>query len=135
MSDEYVEEIDPIRFIYNSTPNTKILQAKSSIPAAFHYSPCAKKDIACLEYIPITCQCEAVHNPFSQINFNQKSVRCCICGTTSQLPGNYAQSINPNKLPYEFMQQNDTIEFKSGNKVKDYHYGYLFVIDVNLEEK
>jgi hypothetical protein len=33
------EGVEPVRFIYNMTPNSKILQAKSAIPAAFHYSP------------------------------------------------------------------------------------------------
>ncbi len=34
-----VAEGDPIRFVYNVTPKSKILQGKSAIPSAFHYSP------------------------------------------------------------------------------------------------
>jgi len=42
-------------------------------------------------------------NPFCPIDFNQKTVRCCICGNVTSLPANYAQLIQPHKLPYEFM--------------------------------
>jgi hypothetical protein len=39
MAEEVVTNPDPVRFIYNATPNTKILQGKSAIPPAFHYTP------------------------------------------------------------------------------------------------
>ena len=100
---------DPIRFIYNVTPSTKILQGKSSIPAAFHYTPLSKLKSTFLEYSPLTCSCEAVFNPYCPIDFNQKSIRCCICGNVTQLPPNYAQHIHPHKLPYEFIHTNTTL--------------------------
>jgi protein transport protein SEC23 len=123
---------DPIRFVYNTTPKTKILQGKSAIPSAFHYSPQEKIDVPLLEYCPLTCSCEAVYNPFCDLNFNQKTAKCCFCGNINQLPPNYAQHISPNKLPYEFMSKNTTLEFRSGAKVTNYRYGYLFVIDINI---
>ena len=128
-------EADPIRFIYNTTPSSKLLQGKSSIPAAFHYTPQERMQVQTIDYAPLTCSCEAVFNPFCEINFNQKTAKCCICGASTQLPTNYAQHIQPNKLPYEFMAQNSTIEFRSGSKLKDYRYSYLFVVDINIEEK
>jgi len=39
MADEDIQIPNPLRFIYNKTPNTKILQGKSAIPPAFHYTP------------------------------------------------------------------------------------------------
>lgn len=39
---------DPIRFVYNVTPKTKILQGKSAIPSAFHYSPQEKIEVPLL---------------------------------------------------------------------------------------
>ena len=39
MADEDIQSPNPLRFIYNNTPNTKILQGKSAIPPAFHYAP------------------------------------------------------------------------------------------------
>jgi hypothetical protein len=42
MAEQEDQQEDPIRFIYNVTPNTKILQGKSAIPAAFHYTPLSK---------------------------------------------------------------------------------------------
>lgn len=128
-------EGDPIRFIYNTTPSTKILQGKSSIPAAFHYTPQEKMPVQVLEYAPLTCSCEAVLNPYCEINFAQKAAKCCICGAYTQFPANYAKEIQPNKLPYEFLPKNSTFEFRSGSKAKDYRYSYLFVVDINIEEK
>ncbi|CAM6001467.1 unnamed protein product [Sphagnum balticum] len=55
-------------------------------------------------------------NPFSHIDFNYKTVRCCFCGTVTALPPNYAQFIQPNKLPYELMPANTTYEYKIVNK-------------------
>jgi protein transport protein SEC23 len=75
-----------------------------------------------------------VFNPHCDINFNQKNVRCCFCGSVSPLPANYAQHISPNKLPYEFMAQNSTFEFRSGGKVSNHKYCYLFVVDINVED-
>ena len=129
------EVTDPVRFIYNVTPGTKILQGRSVIPAALHYTPRERMDIPRLEYLPMTCQCEAVFNSYCPINYNQKSVRCCICGNPTALPANYAQQINPQKLPYEFLPANTTLEFKSGGKVTNFRTSYLFVIDLNIEEK
>ncbi len=100
MSEE-IENSEPVRFIYNSTPNTKILQGKSAILPAFHYTPFENNNLIPINYIPIHCnKCEAVMNHYCEINFNQKTVRCCICSTVSNLPANYAQVIQPNKLPY-----------------------------------
>jgi protein transport protein SEC23 len=92
-------------------------------------------EAAQLEYIPITCQCEAVFNHYCPINFNTKTVRCCICGNTTTLPANYAQHIQPQKLPYEFMEANATLEFKTGAKPNGFRRSYIFVVDTNLEEK
>lgn len=127
--------VEPVRFIYNVTPSSKILQGKSAIPAAFHYTPQEKLTCNLLEYAPLTCSCEAVFNAHCEINFTQKTVRCCFCGINSQLPANYAQHISPHKLPYEFMAQNSTFEFRSGGKVNKHQYAYLFVVDINVEEK
>lgn len=100
--------VEPVRFVYNVTPSSRILQGKSAIPAAFHYTPQEKLKCAVLEYAPLTCACEAIYSTYCEINFQQKSVRCCFCGAINQLPHNYAQHIAPNKLPYELMEQNTT---------------------------
>lgn len=126
-------EANPIRFIYNATPNTKILQGKSAIPPAFHYTPLENQHLQPMNYVPLHCtQCEAAMNPYCPINMQQKTVRCCICGAILPLPPNYAQHIQPNKLPYEFMEQYTTIEYKSNLKTANHRYSYLFVIDINL---
>lgn len=39
MAEEEIESVETVRFIYNSAPNSKVLQAKSAIPAALHYTP------------------------------------------------------------------------------------------------
>lgn len=51
------------------------------------------------------------------------------------LPPNYAKHIEPHKLPFEFMEKNTTIEFKTGMKVNNYRSSYIFVVDANVEEK
>ena len=39
MSEAEMEYADPVRFVYNYTPGTKILQGKCAIPPALHYTP------------------------------------------------------------------------------------------------
>lgn len=102
------DSIDSTRFIYNVTPKSKIQLAKSAIHPAFHYTPLEFPNITQLEYNPLTCACEAVFNKFCPIDYNNKTIKCCICGTITGLPGNYAKQIQPGKLPYEFMPANST---------------------------
>lgn len=54
MADEEIEQPNPVRFVYNSTPNTKILQGKSAIPPAFHYTP-LESTLTPLNYVPLHC--------------------------------------------------------------------------------
>ena len=45
MSEIEEYESDPVRFIYSSTPSTKILQGKCAIPPALHYTPREKMKV------------------------------------------------------------------------------------------
>ncbi len=106
------ENPDPIRFIWNVTPSSKLQQARSVIHPAFHYTPLANPNVARLEYNPLACSCEAVFNKYCPIDYNMKSIRCCFCQNIMPLPANYAKSISPKKLPYELMPENSTFEYK-----------------------
>lgn len=94
--------------MYNTAPRTKIQLAKSYIHPAFHYTPLEFPNIPQLDYNPLTCACESVFNKFCPIDFNTKSIKCCICGMISPLPANYSKHIQPGKLPYELMPSNST---------------------------
>jgi hypothetical protein len=101
-----------MRFIYNTTPRTKIQLAKSYIHPAFHYTPLEYPNIAQIEYNPLTCGCEAVFSKFCPVDYNAKTIKCCICGIVTTMPPNYAKHIKPGQLPHELMPQNTTLEFK-----------------------
>lgn len=107
------QEYDSVRFIYNVTPRTKVQLAKSYIHPAFHYNPLEFPSISQLDYAPLTCACESIFNKFCPIDYNAKTIKCCICGNLTPLPANYAKHISPGKLPYEFMAANSTFEFKA----------------------
>ena len=94
---------DAIRFVWNSTPSSKVQQARSIIHPALHYAPLAANDLPRLEYVPLTCTCEAILNKFCPIDYNKKTVECCMCNATNPLPPQYAKVISPDKLPYELM--------------------------------
>jgi len=92
---------DTIRFVWNTTPSSKVQQARCSIHPAFHYTPLGGESIISMEYTPLICTCEAVLNKFCSIDYNLKSVRCCFCHAVIPLPANYAKAISPQKLPFE----------------------------------
>lgn len=145
MENEREDNPDSIRFIWNATPSSKLQQARSVIHPAFHYTPLANQAKSKLEYTPLFCSCEAVLNKFCTIDYNLKTVRCCFCQTVTPLPQAYVQFISPKKLPYEFMPENSTFEYKLMNKAqnppkanampKSSAKCLLFVLDLCILEK
>ena len=72
--DPEVENPDSVRFVWNTTPSSKVQQARSIIHPALHYSPLAASGVTRLEYAPLTCSCEAILNKFCSIDYNKKAV-------------------------------------------------------------
>ena len=142
MDTEIDENPDSVRFIWNSTPSSKVQQARTIIHPAFHYTPLANTAVTRLEYAPLTCTCEAVFNKFSPIDFVRKTVECCFCNVVVPLPPNYAKVITPEKLPYELNPQISTFEYKIENKVAPKqdlpltsNNCLLFLVDLCILEK
>jgi protein transport protein SEC23 len=94
--DFYEEENrDAVRFSWNALPTSKLEALRITVPLAVHYTPLANIELACLEYAPHTCKCEAVLNKFTQVNFGNKTFLCQFCGVQQQLPPAYSNQISP----------------------------------------
>lgn len=131
-----------IKFVWNATPNSKVQQARSIIHPAFHYTPFSEQNITTVDYPPLLCSCEALLNKFCTIDFSRKTVKCCFCNATVNLPPNYAKNIEPDRLPYEFIY--DSMEFVTKNKKSQVNNiqipssssnCFLFVVDLCLSDK
>ena len=142
MDTEIEDNPDSVRFIWNTTPSSKVQQARSVIHPAFHYTPLAATNVPRLEYAPLTCSCEAVFNKFSRIDFHRKTVECSFCNVSMPLPPNYAKAITPDKLPYELNPQISTFEYKIESKTPPKqdlpatsNNCLLFLVDLCILEK
>lgn len=110
---EKAEEIDGVRFSWNSFPNTKIEASRTVIPIASLYTPLREKpDLPILQYDPITCKnpCRAVLNPYCQLDLRSRIWVCPFCLTRNQLPPHYKE-ISQNSLPHELLPTSTTIEY------------------------
>ncbi|VVT51558.1 uncharacterized protein SAPINGB_P003136 [Magnusiomyces paraingens] len=110
---ENAEEIDGVRFSWNSFPNTKIEASRTVIPIASLYTPLREKpDLPILQYDPITCKnpCRAVLNPYCQLDLRSRVWVCPFCLSRNQLPPHYKE-ISQASLPHELLPTSTTIEY------------------------
>lgn len=123
--------LEPIRFTWNATPNSKVQQARSMIHPAFHYTPLASQNVPKLDYNPLVCSCEAIFNQYCPIDYHMKTITCCFCGVRTSLPPNYAKIISPEKLPYELMPEISTYDYGMQTPIHTHNQ----TLKVNSQEK
>ena len=86
--DFYEEEAnDAVRFSWNKFVSTKQMLTRAVVPMGCLYTP--KKDlenIAYVEYDPLKCSCEAIINPFCNIDYQNKYWLCPFCNKRNKFP-------------------------------------------------
>ena len=131
MDFEEAEDINGVRFAWNSFPSTKAEAAKIVIPTGALYTPLKyREDLPIAAYDPCYCQnaqCRSILNPYCLIDPTGFWI-CPLCGTRSQLPPHY-QGITQENLPLELSPLSLTIEYITAKPVKQPPI-FLFVVDL-----
>ena len=72
------EELNGIKFVWNTLPATRSDTTKIVIPVGFHYTPGQQNEnMQLLEYDPLTChKCKAVISPLFSFSTKDKKCEC-----------------------------------------------------------
>ncbi|CCH42499.1 hypothetical protein BN7_2044 [Wickerhamomyces ciferrii] len=92
------EEVDGVRFTWNSIPTTKITSNRLSVPIASLYTPLKdREDLPIIPSEPTVCRqpCGAILNPFAVVDYNTKTWNCPICSAKNTLPAHFFTQFPP----------------------------------------
>lgn len=135
MDFEEAEDINGVRFAWNSFPSTKAEAAKIVVPTGVLYTPMKyREDLPIAAYDPCYCQnpqCRSILNPYCSIDPSGFWI-CALCGSRSQLPPHY-QGITQENLPIELSPNSSTIEYITAKPVQQPPI-FSFVVDLCQDE-
>lgn len=135
MNFEEAEDINGVRFAWNTFPSTKSDANKLVVPTGVLYTPLKQReDLPVADYDPHCClntQCRSILNPYAQID-PTGSWTCPICGNRNPLPSHY-QGISNENLPLELSPASSTIEYIMARPVTNPPI-FLFVVDCCQDE-
>lgn len=132
MADIYdIEDIDGVRFNWNTFPVSRSEAENISTPLGALYTPlAAREDLPTAHYDPQLCRkCHAALNIFSQIDINNKLWTCPLCSTRNQLPNGY-QNISAENVPLELSPQSSTMEYILQRAQPPPPPTFIYVIDL-----
>ncbi|OHT16644.1 Protein transport protein SEC23 [Tritrichomonas foetus] len=130
-----VEDQNGIRFAWNTLPTNRVDASSSGLPLGCLYTPLKQiPDHQPNKYGPVVCQrCHSVLNPYSRIDFANKTWSCPICKTISPLPSTY-HGMTQECLVAECHPNYTTIEYTLP-EAASFPPIFLFVVDTCLTEK
>lgn len=135
MDFEEAEDINGVRFAWNSFPSTKAEAAKIVIPTGVLYTPLKyREDLPVAAYDPCYCQntqCRSILNPYCSID-PSGFWHCPLCASRNHLPPHY-QGITQESLPVELGINSSTIEYITSKPVKQPPI-FFFVVDLCQDE-
>lgn len=135
MDFEEAEDINGVRFAWNSFPSTKAEASKIVVPTGVLYTPLKyRDDLPIAAYDPCYCQnpqCRSILNPYCSIDPTGFWI-CPLCGNRSQLPPHY-QGITQENLPLELSPNSSTIEYITAKPVQQPPI-FCFVVDLCQDE-
>ena len=128
------------RFSFHTWPSSRLEATRIIAPIGALYTPLAKLPQSsapptALPYEPVRCSavsCNAVLNPYCQVDFRSKLWVCPFCNTRNHFPPHYADNISEQNLPAELIPQFTTCEYEfpsthipdAGSPV------FIFVVDI-----
>eukprot|EP00041_Stephanoeca_diplocostata_P017970 m.372535 g.372535 ORF g.372535 m.372535 type:complete len:779 (+) comp20875_c0_seq2:182-2518(+) len=131
------EDTDGVRFSWNVLPTSRIEATRMVVPTSCLITPLKERpDLPPVCYDPVLCSkssCQAVLNPFCNIDTASKFWVCCICGQRNQFPPHY-KDISDQNLPAELIQSFSTIEYTL-RRTATVPPVFLFVMDLCLDEE
>lgn len=136
MDFEEAEDINGVRFAWNSFPSTKAEAAKIVVPTGVFYTPLKYRgeELPLAGYDPCFCQnpqCRSILNPYCSIDPTGFWI-CPLCGNRSQLPPHY-QGMTQDNLPLELRPDASTIEYITAKPVQQPPI-FCFVVDLCQDE-
>lgn len=135
MDFEEAEDINGVRFAWNSFPSTKAEAGKIVVPTGLLYTPMKyREDLPSAAYDPCYCQnpqCRSILNPYCSIDPTGFWI-CPLCSTRSQLPPHY-QGITQDNLPIELSPNSSTVEYITAKPVQQPPI-FCFVVDLCQDE-
>lgn len=137
MDFEEAEDLNGIRFSWNTFPATKVEANKVVVPIGCLYTPLMNREeseLPVAHYDPIYClkqTCKAILNPYCAID-PTGSWSCPLCGNRNPLPSHY-QGITQDNLPLELTSNASTIEYITSRPVQTPPI-FFFVVDLCQDE-
>ena len=128
------DELNGIKFVWNTLPRSREDATKIVVPIGFHYNPIIKNEnLALLEYEPLKCRCGSIISPLFNYSTRAKVWECPFCKSRNSFPKAYADFISDENLPAELFKENNTVEYKLNAKPANPPI-FMFLIDTALEE-
>ncbi|ODV59012.1 vWA-like protein [Ascoidea rubescens DSM 1968] len=143
MNFQEAEDLDGVRFSWNTFPTNTFDASNLVLPIGSLYTPLfKKKDLNIIDnQNPIVCSnsnCQSILNKYTHFDHNSLSWICSICLSRNFLPKNYfanssADNNNINLNDFDQILTSSTIEYKLPNKTSKFPSNiYLFAIDLAL---
>lgn len=132
MADIYeIEDIDGVRFNWNTFPVTRLESENMASPVGCLYTPLLPRDdLPVANYDPQVCRkCRSILNVFSQIDMNNGIWNCPICANRNQLPPQY-KNISAENVPIELVPQASTMEYILNRSQPPPPPAFIYVIDL-----
>ena len=127
------DELNGIKFVWNTLPSSRSDATKIIVPVGFHYTPIIKNEnLPLLEYEPLKCRCGSIISPLFNYSTRAKIWECAFCHNRNNFPKAYSDFISDENLPAELFKQNNTVEYKLNKKPANPPI-FIFLIDTALE--
>jgi protein transport protein SEC23 len=131
-----VEDMNGIRFSFTVWPTNRIDAAAVSVPIGCLYTPLKRlSDHPLCQYDPVVCHnCRGILNPYSSVDFTNKTWTCPLCKTRSLLPQSY-HGMTETCLPAELLPDFTTVEYEPPGDSPALPPVFVLVVDTCLAER
>jgi len=127
-----------VRLSFHTWPSSRLEATRIIAPIGALYTPLAKlppssAPATALPYEPVRCSsvsCNAVLNPYCQVDFRSKLWVCPFCNSRNHFPPHYAENISEQNLPAELIPQFTTCEYELPSIPDAGPPAFIFVVDI-----
>ncbi|XP_024538539.1 protein transport protein Sec23A [Selaginella moellendorffii] len=106
-----IEATEGLRWVWNAWPTSRIDAARMVVPFGIMANVLMPlPDLPVLPYQPVRCKCQAVLNPYCNVDYTARIWGCPFCLQRNYFPGNYA-GVSESNLPAELYPTYSTVEY------------------------
>ena len=132
---EEIEEMDGVRMAWNALVSSRAEATRMVVPVSTLYTPLHQRpSLALVAFEPVQCRppCDAILNPYCQIDAAAKLWVCPFCLSRNPLPPHY-RDISHANLPVELHHLSSTIEYAPPPRSPLMSPVFLFLVDLCLD--